>query len=490
MNRDRPTRGRRRARRALVELRPPAARAALTLLLALAACETAPPTPPLPEGAVKVLAANPITGSLSFMGPALEHAMRFAANEINANGGLLGRPLHLITADSHSDEEAGLAEVRFYYQQNRDVVGILGDASDNVSKRLLVELARNNLTYGQRIPIISPAASSREFVGLLDAQYNLFYRTVCSSHLEGRILADKALALGFRVGAAVGVRDINTPAIFAEFQQRFQAAGVDYVVRPHYYETSSVTDVNATIDRAFTDVRERTGQAPDFLLVLAYGADGRIALTEWARKHATTPLLLTDALMSNYFLSSLDPTTVKQLEEQPVNGVFPGGNGVGRGASIFTEAFCRAHAPDCRCERPDGDCSAGDGVEPGIYTANAYDATFAFALALAQVLRDRPQGLDKQGGSWNVDRLTEALLDVTNKNGGDDLTILPGEWAKAMAALAAGRGLNYEGASSLALELDLNGDPINCSFSFWSVENGQVVFKNSEGQKESVAITL
>jgi len=465
-------------------------RSVLALLLVLAACETAPPGPPPPAGAIKVLAANPLTGSLSFMGPALEHAMQLATAEINDHGGVLGRPLYLVKADSHSEAEAGLSEVRFYYQQNLDAVGILGDASDNVSKRLLSELARNNLVYGQRIPVISPAASSREFVGLLDAQYNLFYRTVCSSHLEGRILADKALSLGFRVGAAVGLRDINTPAIFREFQQRFQAAGIGYSVSENYYETNAVTEVSATIDRAFAELRQLTGREPDFLLLLASGSDGKVALTEWARKHAETPLLLTDALMSNYFLASLDPTTIGQLEARPVNGVFPGGSGTGRGGLIFAERFCRTYPRDCRCDRPGDNCRDGIGLEPGIFTANAFDATYAFALGLAQVLRTRPDGLDKQGKGWNVDRVTEALLDVTNKNGADDLTIFPGEWAKALEAVEAQRGLNYEGASSLALELDLNGDPINCSFSFWSVENAQVVFKNSDGQKESVAISL
>lgn len=487
MERSRPQPGRPRARRDSVAA---TRRSALAVLLALSACETTAPPPPPPADAVKVLAVNPLTGSLSFMGPALEHAMQLAAAEINAEGGLLGRPLQLLAADSHSDEQAGLAEVRFYYQQHLDAVGILGDASDNVSKRLLIDLARNNLAFGQRIPIVSPAASSREFVGLLDAQYNLFYRTVCSSHLQGRILADKALALGFRVGTAVGLRDINTPAIYGEFRERFQSAGVDYVVTFHTYENSVVTTVNETIERAFADTRQRTGRDPQFVLLLGYGNDGKVVLTEWARKYAATPLLLTDALMSNYFLSSLDPTTIKQLEQQPVNGVFPGGSNLGRGATRFAERFCRAYPRDCRCERASGDCRSGDGLEPGIYTANAYDATFAFALALARVLRAQPDGLDKQSSAWNVDRLTEALLEVTNKESGADVTVLPGEWAKALALLEAGSAVNYEGGSSLALELDLNGDPINCGFSFWSVEQGQVVFKNSDGQKESVAISL
>ena len=60
----------------------------------------------------------------------------------------------------------------------------------------------------------------------------------------------------------------------------------------------------------------------------------------------------------------------------------------------------------------------------------------------------------------------------------------------AFEAIRDGRGVDYEGASATSLEFDSNGDPRNCSFTFWTVKDSRVVFTNHEGDAQSVTISL
>ncbi|MFG5565858.1 hypothetical protein ACFJYA_16690, partial [Enterococcus faecalis] len=83
------------------------------------------------------------------------------------------------------------------------------------------------------------------------------------------------------------------------------------------------------------------------------------------------------------------------------------------------------------------------GIDPSaVFAAQAYDAAFLIALAI------------EQNGSAEREGLSEALRSVSSAPGE---VILPGEWEKAVALIAEGTEINYEGASG-SHEFDENGD--------------------------------
>jgi len=90
------------------------------------------------------------------------------------------------------------------------------------------------------------------------------------------------------------------------------------------------------------------------------------------------------------------------------------------------------------------------------YTATSYDAAFSLLLAL-----------EKTGGKR--EGLSAALREVSSAPGE---RILPGEWDKAKALLAAGTDIDYEGASG-SLEFDPAGD-VPGSYDEVTIENGQI----------------
>ncbi|HET7776466.1 MAG TPA: ABC transporter substrate-binding protein, partial [Azospira sp.] len=76
----------------------------LALLLALAPWAMAAPQAPIP---IRVGVYGPFTGGSSPMGLSMRDGIRLAAKEINAGGGLLGRPLLLVERDDEATNQRG-----------------------------------------------------------------------------------------------------------------------------------------------------------------------------------------------------------------------------------------------------------------------------------------------------------------------------------------------------------------------------------------------
>lgn len=76
------------------------------------------------------------------------------------------------------------------------------------------------------------------------------------------------------------------------------------------------------------------------------------------------------------------------------------------------------------------------------YAAHGYDATFMMALAI------------EKAGSADSGAIAAALMQINDPNGE---VIGVGEWEKAKAAIAAGKAINYEGATG-TVDFDANGD--------------------------------
>ncbi len=72
---------------------------------------------------IKVGVVTDLTGPLSFMGIANANVAEMVVNDINANGGLLGRPLRLFVEDSATDDEAAeQAATRLVEEHDVDVI--------------------------------------------------------------------------------------------------------------------------------------------------------------------------------------------------------------------------------------------------------------------------------------------------------------------------------------------------------------------------------
>lgn len=128
----------------------------LVALLALGCKQSGSETPtaaaadPIPVGVYAAL-----TGGTAEFGTATRDGSRLAADEINARGGVLGRPIRLVIEDDQGRPEEAAAVVTKLITRD-GVVAVIGE---NASSR---SLAAAPICQANRVPMISPSSTNPE----------------------------------------------------------------------------------------------------------------------------------------------------------------------------------------------------------------------------------------------------------------------------------------------------------------------------------------
>jgi len=102
-------------------------------------------------GPIKVGIATDLTGPISFGGIPCSRIAKLAIDQINADGGVLGRPLEMYLEDTASNEQIAVGVVRKLVQRNRvDVVlGGITSSMRNAIKDVIVGRGRTLYIYPQ-----------------------------------------------------------------------------------------------------------------------------------------------------------------------------------------------------------------------------------------------------------------------------------------------------------------------------------------------------
>ncbi|TAL44718.1 MAG: ABC transporter substrate-binding protein [Salinibacterium sp.] len=156
----------------------------MTVAVLLAACTTNGPTPsptPTPREALRIGALVPTSGTFSFLGRGQIAGAKLAIADINAAGGVGGKPVELELRDS-GDATTTTAEASLKFLVSKHVNAVVGPSSSVLAKRLIPQVVDAG------VPLVSPAAT---FPSLTDAQdHGLFFRTVPAYGAQGTVLGD------------------------------------------------------------------------------------------------------------------------------------------------------------------------------------------------------------------------------------------------------------------------------------------------------------
>lgn len=123
-----------------------------------------------------------MTGGTAVFGNSADEGIRMAAEEINARGGVLGRPIRVITEDTQSRQEEAVTAVQKLINQNR-VVALLGEIASSRS------LAAAPVAQRARIPMLSPASTNPRVTQVGD----FIFRACFIDPFQGTAMADFAM---------------------------------------------------------------------------------------------------------------------------------------------------------------------------------------------------------------------------------------------------------------------------------------------------------
>jgi branched-chain amino acid transport system substrate-binding protein len=161
----------------------------LSVAVLLTACGSpgaSTPTPtqsrvPTGDGVLRIGTVLPATGTFNFLGPGQAAAVATAIKDINAAGGVLGKPVEEIERDS-ADASTATAEASVDDLVAHDVDAIIGPSSSVLAARLIPRIV------DAKVVMISPAATFSSLTVAADEGY--FFRTIPPYGQQGTALGE------------------------------------------------------------------------------------------------------------------------------------------------------------------------------------------------------------------------------------------------------------------------------------------------------------
>ena len=364
-----------------------------------AATTAAPAEAPASDEPIKFGFLNGQSGDYGPWGGWALAAAEVAVEELNAAGGVLGRPVELIVEDNGSTPEGAVSGYAKLTEVDKiDALG--GIESDGM-------LAVFDTVHEQQLPTICSTCGTSE----LDMTGGDFVFRIISSDTDNGIV-------GAQVARDEGYKNV---AMLVELSEgTISPADVFKSVFTDQIGGTITEDVRFDAGRSSysAEVARAFGSDPDAVYIAAGFETGIPLLNEWKRRgHQDIPLILTTDLLSPDIAEIISGTE-------------------GASAIAATSAYDTVGNPAWDAYVPRFEAKIGDPPEIGFYDAWQYDQYIILGLAM------------EAAGTTDGAAVAAAIPRITNGPGVEVFT-----FAEGLAELAAGNEINYHGTTS---NMDLN----------------------------------
>ena len=410
--------------------------AILTVLanLLTTACGTGPQSTtqsPSPAGSptegregLKLGSLLPVTGDLSSIGQNMPEAVKLAVEEINACGGVNGKPVTLVTEDSQTDPTAGSSAMTKLAEVDK-VAGVVGAFASSVSSAAVDIAVRNQvmmISPGSTSPVFTERAKNGDFRGY-------WARTAPPDTYQAQALATLANKQGFKTVSTAVINNDYGVGFEKEFVQAFEKLGGTIVDRdnPVRYDPKAAT-LDSEAAAAFA------GQ-PQAVAAILYAETGSLLLQAAYKQGLSegVTLLLTDGVYSEDFTQQVGKTRDGKSIISGALGTVPGADG--QSLADFTNKW-----------------KERTGKEVTAFSPHSWDASVLLMLAA--------EAADANTG----EAIQSKLREVANGPGTE-----VSDPCQGIALIRQGEVINYQGASG-NVDIDEDGDVVG-SYDVWTVKD-------------------
>jgi branched-chain amino acid transport system substrate-binding protein len=306
----------------------------------------------------------PLTGTNAVQGVDMKRGEQMALEEINAAGGICGRPLKILWEDTESSAKGGMDAVHKLVEINK-VPLILGAYSSGIS------LPTGQWTNSKKVIQIAEASTSPKLREI--GPY--FFNIIGLDEVMGTMLAAFALESGAGTFASITVNNPFGIGIEIWTKKTIDNAGKKWLEAVRYDEKK--TDYRAEIQRLFA-------KKPEAVFFTAYGTESKLILKQ-AYEMGLKPSKGWYADYPTMWSNEIIPITAEGIKGLEC--------GMTRGVRLeqYQAAYQKRY---------------GKGAKQTAFGAYAYDATWVAALALSMT------------GSTDTDKIAKALHIVSKVYGG------------------------------------------------------------------------
>src|SRR5437773_328027 len=414
---------------------------------------------PPEDRVLKIGTVLSITGGLAAFGGKNRQGVIMAVDEINAKGGVLGAPIQLFHQNDATNPDTAQAAANTLVSQNR-VDAIIGATGSGQCARVVTVASANGVFE------ISGSCTSPRFTNLT-LTGGWWARTAPSDALQGVVAASYAHSTGtgnlsYNRAAVIGINNAYGVALANVFAGNFTRLGGTVtagspriVTEVQNGATDYTTDLAAVLD---------VNPAPQMIYLVAYPPDAILVMQNWeAGKPTHSPgwqnvfWPFSEGVVAQTGFLDVLRNAPNSFDISAYQGTAPSAFGgiTGPNYTSWQSAY-----------------NAKWGAAPGLFDDNNYDAAYLIALAA------------QAAGSATGAAIKSKIFAVANPPG---TKIYPGQWDKALAEIAAGHDIDYDGASG-AVNIDNYGDPLS-GYIVWAV-NGAGTAYNKEIFPEGLVVSL
>ena len=375
--------------------------------LALSGCASTPASEyAAGDGVLKLGGVLPLTGALAFLSPPEIAGAELAVADINAAGGVLGKPVEWSVEDSSDGDHPEIAPASATKLLSEGVDAIVGAAASGVTRLIIDQVTKNKTVQ------ISMSNTAPDLTDWKDGGY--YFRTAPSDLLQGAIIGNQIVADGNENVAIIYQQTAYGEGLEAKAKAVIEGAGATVVSSLPFPEAETNFD---------TIVDQTIAAGADSVLVISYDEIKKIVPALQKKSFDGSKIYFVDGNLANF-------------EDQSWKGYIEGAKGTLPGGD--TDAAFKQRASDLY------KTNHGEELKEFAYLAETYDAVILLALAA------------EQAGNDSGEAIAANMQSVST--GGDKVT----DFAAGLEAIKAGKDIDYDGFSG-PIEFDDNGDPTGAS---------------------------
>ena len=348
---------------------------------------------------------QPTTGDLGDLGGPIRDAAVLPG--IQLEDADIGFGIDIRDEDSQTDPEAGISAAEALVDAGYP--GITGAAASGVT----IPVAQN-VAVPNEVVMISPASTAPEITDLDDDDF--VFRTAPSDALQGEVMAELAYEdRGYESASTFHLNNDYGQQLSDSFVDGFEGLGGEVTTTVAFEpEQPSYTSL----------LQDALDDEPEVMIVIGYPDSGeQIFRDYYSDFDGEQTIMVTDGLRDGNLPANVDNPMENVIGTAPL--------AAGPEEEFFAELYEEEY-----------------GSSPGVFNAQAYDATAV--LLLANVAAG-----DNDGAA-----IRDAVREVANPNGEE---VGPENLDEAIEMVANGEEVNYQGASS-AVDFDDNGDMIAVTY--------------------------
>lgn len=314
-------------------------------------------------GEIKIGVILPLTGEGAKYGDAAKKGFDLAVDEINNNGGIKGKKIHLICEDSQGDPKLGVSAMQKFATVDK-VNAVLGDLFSSVT------LAIAPICNNDKIVLLSPASSSPKITDAGD----FIFRNCPSDVYEGTIMSNYAYdKLGYKKVAVFHINNEYGIGIKTVFEKNFISKGAA-ICNEETFEQNA-TDFRSQL----TKIKEAN---PEAIYLVGYKEMGYIL--KQAKEMGINCQFLSTVMLE-------DPEIIKIAGGAAEGAIYSASAFDPKSDNLVIKSFVAAFKNKY-------------GIEPDIFAGLSYDAMKIMSIAITR-------------GGFSSQEIKTAMYDVKNYSG-------------------------------------------------------------------------